>query len=254
MVVKCIKRSNPCETDRLEKFVLKITDLRKSYTVGESHLEILDGIDLEVAEGEFISILGASGTGKSTLLHLLGGLDRPDSGLILVDGHPIQEGSEEEIAIRRNRWIGFVFQFHHLLPEFTALENVMIPLKIRGMTDRESRAVAEERLDEVGLSQRLHHLPTQLSGGERQRVAIARALVTSPVLLLMDEPTGNLDPRTGDGLFDLLVALQKKKKLTVVMVTHNLELASRTDRRYLVRDGKLTPLEAASHQPALLPS
>lgn len=243
MEVRCTSRFDPCESDHLEEQVLKITDLRKSYTVGESHLEILDGVDLAVAEGEFISILGASGTGKSTFLHLVGGLDRPDSGAILVDGHPIQEGSEEEIAIRRNRWIGFVFQFHHLLPEFTALENVMIPLRIRGLTDRESRSTARDRLDEVGLSERLHHLPTQLSGGERQRVAIARALVTSPVLLLMDEPTGNLDPRTGEGLFDLLIDLQKRKGLTVIMVTHNLDLASRTDRRYIMRDGKLIAYE-----------
>lgn len=243
MEVRCTSRFDPYESDHLEEQVLKITDLRKSYTVGESHLEILDGVDLAVAEGEFISILGASGTGKSTFLHLVGGLDRPDSGAILVDGHPIQEGSEEEIAIRRNRWIGFVFQFHHLLPEFTALENVMIPLKIRGLTDRESRSTARDRLDEVGLSERLHHLPTQLSGGERQRVAIARALVTSPVLLLMDEPTGNLDPRTGEGLFDLLIDLQKRKGLTVIMVTHNLDLASRTDRRYIMRDGKLIAYE-----------
>lgn len=223
--------------------MLTVTDLWKSYSMGESTLEILTGVDLVVEKGEFVSVLGASGTGKSTLLHLLGGLDRPDRGMIEIGGKPILSDSDREMAQRRNQWIGFVFQFHHLLPEFTALENAAIPLRIRGVATTQALAMAEKELIEVGLGERLYHLPTQLSGGERQRVAIARALVTSPELLLMDEPTGNLDPHTGDSLFNTLTDLQKRKQLTVVMVTHNMDLAKQTDRRLVMREGKLVPLE-----------
>lgn len=222
--------------------MLTVTDLWKSYQIGDSHLHILTGVDLVVEKGEFVSILGASGTGKSTLLHLLGGLDQPDRGTIEIGGQPILAESDREMALRRNQMIGFVFQFHHLLPEFTALENAAIPLRIRGTSPSQACAEAERCLVEVGLGERLHHLPTQLSGGERQRVAFARALVTSPELLLMDEPTGNLDPHTGDGLFNTVTDLQKRKQLTVIMVTHNLDLANQTNRKLLMREGKLVPL------------
>jgi lipoprotein-releasing system ATP-binding protein len=224
-------------------FMLTVTDLWKSYQMGDSRLEILTGVNLVVKKGEFVSVLGASGTGKSTLLHLLGGLDRPDRGMIEIGGNPILAASDREMAQRRNQWIGFVFQFHHLLPEFTALENAAIPLRIRGLAPAEACSEAERCLVEVGLGERLYHLPTQLSGGERQRVAFARALVTSPELLLMDEPTGNLDPHTGDGLFNTVTDLQKSKQLTVIMVTHNMDLANQTDRKLLMREGKLVPLE-----------
>jgi lipoprotein-releasing system ATP-binding protein len=210
--------------------------------MGESQLDILRGVDLDVAPGEFVSILGASGTGKSTLLHLLGGLDQPDRGRIEIGGKQFTEENESEMAQRRNRQIGFVFQFHHLLPEFTALENAALPGKIGGFPDRKSLAAARTRLEDVGLGERLHHLPAQLSGGERQRVAVARALVNSPDLLLMDEPTGNLDPKAGEALFEVVTQLQARKQLTVVMVTHNLDLAARTDRRLVMKEGKLEPL------------
>lgn len=219
--------------------MLIVEDLWKAYTIGESRLEILKGADLTIETGRFISIVGASGTGKSTLLHLLGGIDHPDRGRVTVDGASLFEGTPREVASRRNRQIGFVFQFHHLLPEFTALENAALPQRIRGNSERASNEAARERLSEVGLAERLDHLPTQLSGGERQRVAIARALVNQPGLLLMDEPTGNLDPKTGDRLFDLIADLQKKQNLTVVMVTHNHELAARTDACYELVDGRL---------------
>jgi lipoprotein-releasing system ATP-binding protein len=219
--------------------MLKVCDLWKSYVMGDSRLEILKGVDLEVQKGAFVSILGASGTGKSTLLHLLGGLDRPDLGTIEINGNPIITRDERDMASRRNHWIGFVFQFHHLLPEFTARENVAIPLKIRGLPNSQVYHEAEKHLNEVGLGERLDHLPSQLSGGERQRVAIARALVTSPDLLLMDEPTGNLDPKTGESLFTMMMGLQDKNDLTIIMVTHNLELANQTDHRFLMRNGIL---------------
>ncbi len=211
--------------------------------MGDSRLDILMGVDLEVARGEFVSVLGASGTGKSTLLHLLGGLDAPDKGTIEIGGHPVLAESDREMAQCRNQLIGFVFQFHHLLPEFTALENVTIPLRIRGLAPSQALKEAGKGLSEVGLGERLHHLPMQLSGGERQRVAFARALVTSPELLLMDEPTGNLDPHTGDSLFKTVTDLQKSKRLTIIMVTHNMDLANQTDRKLLMREGKLIPFE-----------
>lgn len=219
--------------------VLSVQDLWKTYHLGGTALEILRGVNLEVREGEFVSILGASGTGKSTLLHLLGGLDRPDRGEIRIRGQSLLSEDEAAVAARRNREIGFVFQFHHLLPEFTALENTLIPLKIAGISESKARGDARARLAEVGLGERLDHLPAQLSGGERQRVAIARALVHQPALLLMDEPTGNLDPKTGDHLFRMVTDLQRKKNLTVIMVTHNMDLAGHTDRRLVMRDGVL---------------
>jgi len=219
--------------------MLIVEDLWKTYILGENKIEILKGAELVVPTGQFISIVGASGTGKSTLLHLLGGIDHPDRGMVLVDEISLFDGTPKEIARRRNSQIGFVFQFHHLLPEFTALENAALPRRIQGASEREANEEAEKRLGEVGLAQRLDHLPTQLSGGERQRVAIARALINQPRLLLMDEPTGNLDPKTGDRLFDLITDLQKQQSLTVVMVTHNHDLAEKTDACYELEEGKM---------------
>jgi len=219
--------------------MLIVEDLWKRYVIGEGMLEILKGADLEVPTGRFISIVGASGSGKSTLLHLLGGIDEPDQGTVRVDGSSLFEGTPKQIAKRRNSQIGFVFQFHHLLPEFTARENAALPRRINGASELEANREAEKRLVEVGLAERLDHLPTQLSGGERQRVAIARSLVNEPSLLLMDEPTGNLDPKTGDRLFDLITSLQKEQNLTVIMVTHNHDLAEKTDACYELIDGKL---------------
>ena len=219
--------------------MLSVRNLTKSYRMGDSTIGVLDNLNLEVEKGEFVSIVGASGTGKSTLLHLMGGLDEPDRGEVWLAGESLFEGDEARVAERRNRSIGFVFQFHHLLPEFSALENVAMPGRISGKSEAECRMRAKDRLADVGLSKRLDHLPPQLSGGERQRVAFARALVNDPELLLMDEPTGNLDPKSAAGLFDLVGNLQKRRNLTILMVTHNADLAARTDRRLVLQDGAL---------------
>ncbi len=212
--------------------ILKAVDLHRRF----GDLEVLKGITMEVKEGELLSIVGASGAGKSTLLHLLGGLDRPDRGDVLYRGDSIFRGSEEELATYRNREVGFVFQFHHLLNEFTALENVMMPCLIARMDREEARERAEELLVRVGLRERLFHRPPELSGGEQQRVAVARALVMSPRILLADEPTGNLDTHTGEEVFSLLRSFNREG-VTVVLVTHNEDLARRASRRIRIRDG-----------------
>ena len=212
--------------------ILKAVDLHRRF----GDLEVLKGITMEVKEGELLSIVGASGAGKSTLLHLLGGLDRPDKGDVLYRGDSIFRGSEEELATYRNREVGFVFQFHHLLNEFTALENVMMPCLIARMDREEARERAEELLVRVGLRERLFHRPPELSGGEQQRVAVARALVMSPRILLADEPTGNLDTHTGEEVFSLLRSFNREG-VTVVLVTHNEDLARRASRRIRIRDG-----------------
>jgi lipoprotein-releasing system ATP-binding protein len=219
--------------------MLNVRNLRKTYRMGESTIGVLENLNLEVERGQFVSIVGASGTGKSTLLHLIGGLDHPDEGEVTLAGESLFEGDEARVAERRNRSIGFVFQFHHLLPEFTALENVAMPRRMAGKDEADSHSHAKDRLAEVGLAERLGHLPTQLSGGERQRVAFARALVNDPELLLMDEPTGNLDPKSAGSLFDLVADLQRRKNLTILMVTHNMDLAARTDRVLVLKDGAL---------------
>jgi len=219
--------------------MLEARELWKTYVLGQSRIEVLRGLDLNVPEGEFVSIVGASGTGKSTLLHLLGGLDHPDQGRVMLAGEPLNTADEGQIAVRRNRQIGFVFQFHHLLPEFTALENAAMPRRIAGAGEREARAAAEERLRDVGLGERLGHLPNQLSGGERQRVAFARALVNDPALLLMDEPTGNLDPKSAAAMFNLVLETQRRRSLTIVMATHNMDLAARTSRCLNLEEGRL---------------
>ncbi len=219
--------------------ILEVRGLGKTYHTGPNRVEVLKGIDLELEQGTTVALVGASGAGKSTLLHLLGALDRPTEGTILYQGEDIFRKSDRELALFRNRSIGFVFQFHHLLPEFTALENVMMPALIARVPKEKARSEAEELLADVGLAHRLAHRPGELSGGEQQRVAIARALALSPELLLADEPTGNLDMKTSEGVHALLAGLQEKKGLTLVVVTHNERLAAAMGRVVRLTDGRL---------------
>jgi lipoprotein-releasing system ATP-binding protein len=214
--------------------------LRKNFLSGDgSELRILQGVDLRVASGEVVAVVGASGVGKSTLLHLLGALDRPSGGEVLVGGKSLSEMDQESRAAVRNRHIGFVFQFHHLLRDFTALENVAFPCRVGGALEAEAKDRARALLASVGLSHRLDHLPTQLSGGEQQRVAVARALANDPLVLLADEPSGNLDASTSGELHELLFGLRAEKGTSMVLVTHNLDLASQSDRILELRDGIL---------------
>ena len=216
--------------------------LRKTYLAGDgSELHVLDGVDLRVRSGEAIAIIGASGAGKSTLLHLLGALDLPTSGEVLVGGQAVSGLDETTLARLRNRHLGFVFQFHHLLREFTALENVALPALIAGAEMPDAQARARAVLAAVGMDHRATHKPWQLSGGEQQRVAVARALVNEPLVLLADEPSGNLDHHTSGKLHDLLFQLRAESELGMVLVTHNLELAARADRILLLEDGRLHP-------------
>ncbi len=223
--------------------ILKATNLAKVYSGRVEEVVVFRALNLEVARGEMVAIVGTSGAGKSTLLHLLGGLDRVSSGSIKISGQEsefdLAKNSELDLARFRNRQIGFVFQFHHLLPEFSALENVMMPLLINGSTKREAAGKAAELLDRVGLSSRTEHRPGELSGGERQRVALARALVCKPTLLLADEPTGNLDEHTGEAVHSLIRQLQTEEQLTAIIVTHNERLASTCDRTLRLENGKL---------------
>ncbi|MDH4224019.1 MAG: ABC transporter ATP-binding protein [Deltaproteobacteria bacterium] len=227
---------------------IQATEIHKSYqdTKG-NQLNILRGVDLSVKQGETVSIMGASGAGKSTLLHLLGALDQPDSGVVQVDGMDLSTLTHETGAAFRNGSIGFVFQFHHLLNDFSAMENVMIPKWIgTGRTD-DFKAEAMALLDEVGLADRAHHKPAQLSGGEQQRVAIARAIANRPPILLADEPTGNLDEDTGSRVQELLIKLNKKHNLTLILVTHNSHFAARMDHQYILEHGKLRPVNPHVH-------
>jgi lipoprotein-releasing system ATP-binding protein len=221
---------------------LRAHALRKTYRDGLRRVEVLRGVDLAVEPGERVAIVGPSGSGKSTLLHLLGTLDRPDAGEVEIAGQPVSELAGARLAAFRNRTIGFVFQFHQLLPDFTALENVMLPGRIAGRGPAEVEARARGLLDEVGLSERLDHFPGELSGGERQRVALCRALVLEPPLLLADEPTGNLDPASGDAVFGLLLELQARHGTTAVVVTHNPEIARRCARILQLTEGVLEPV------------
>ena len=217
----------------------------KGYGSGPARVEVLRGLDLTLRTGEMVAIVGESGVGKSTLLHLLGGLDRPDAGEYRFRGEAVFERPPDALAAFRGRHIGFVFQFHHLLPEFTALENVAMPLLIGRCRAGDAFGRAEALLAELGLGERLAHRPGALSGGEQQRVAVARALASSPRVLLADEPTGNLDFETGARLHDLLRRLNEERRLTVVVVTHNERLASACDRTLRLLGGRLEPLAAA---------
>ncbi len=219
--------------------ILAATDLSKRYESGIATTDVLHSLSLEVHEGETVAIVGASGSGKSTLLHLLGGLDQPSGGEVTLLRSKLASLNESARCQLRNETLGFVYQFHHLLGEYTALDNVAIALRIRRVSMVEARKRAGELLAAVGLSQRLHHLPSELSGGERQRVAIARALVTNPKCVLADEPTGNLDTDNSNVVFKLLLDQVRERNAALILVTHDHELASRCDRKLLLRSGRL---------------
>ncbi|MBI5892122.1 MAG: ABC transporter ATP-binding protein [Deltaproteobacteria bacterium] len=219
--------------------LIKAEGLHKIYGNKEKKVEVLKGIDISIAKKETVAIVGASGVGKSTFLHILGVLDRPTAGGLFYNGNAIFKQSDKQLAYFRNKRIGFVFQFHHLLPEFTAVENVMMPLLIAGIDNRAAAAQAEKLLTEVGLKDRLTHKPGELSGGEQQRVAIARALIQTPDVLLADEPTGNLDTHTGDEVFNLLLEFNRDKDITIVVVTHNERLADKMSRKITMVDGRI---------------
>jgi len=220
--------------------VLEAHDLHKSYTGGDGGtINVLSGVDLTLSPREMVAVVGASGAGKSTLLHVLGALDRPSRGYVVIGGEPINGLNEGQLAALRNRSVGFVFQFHHLLREFSALENVMMPLRISGKSLQKARSRAEELLARVGLSGRMNHLPSELSGGEQQRTAVARALAMDPKVVLADEPSGNLDLANGEMLHDLLTEVVNDLEIGMIVVTHNRSLAARADRVLLLEGGRL---------------
>ncbi|HIU37489.1 MAG TPA: ABC transporter ATP-binding protein [Candidatus Aphodousia faecigallinarum] len=219
------------------EWVIVAHGVKKAYREGEQTVEVLKGVDLSVRAGELLAIVGASGSGKSTLLHVLGGLDSIDEGEVVVAGMAVHTLNEVQRGQLRNKKLGFVYQFHHLLPEFIALENVAMPLIIRRVDEKQAKQKAKEALEALGLAHRLNHLPSQMSGGERQRCAIARAMVTKPACILADEPTGNLDRQTASSVFDSLVSLAKSHGTACVIVTHDMELAARCDRTVTITDG-----------------
>jgi len=222
---------------------IEIKGLAKTFAKDGQTIEVLKGIDLAIAAGESLAVLGVSGAGKSTLIHILGALDRPTSGSVLINDVDVFDWGEERMARFRNRSVGFVFQFFNLLPEFTSLENTMMPALLWGMSRREARQRAEIILNEVGLGDRMRHKPGEMSGGEQQRAAVARALMMEPEIILADEPTGNLDRTTGTKIEDILVQMNLTKKVTLIVVTHNQCLADRMSRRIGLADGRMYPLE-----------
>ncbi|MFM8481477.1 MAG: lipoprotein-releasing ABC transporter ATP-binding protein LolD [Gammaproteobacteria bacterium] len=221
------------------ELVLEAEGLVREFREGASTLRILDGLELKLARGECVAIVGASGSGKTTLLQILGGLDRPTAGHVRIAGRDLHALDEAERGALRNRSIGFIYQFHHLLPEFSALENVAMPLLVRRLPTAEAKAKAQALLEEVGLGERLTHRPHQLSGGERQRAAVARALVTEPALVFADEPTGNLDGRNAEQVFELMLRLNRERHTTLVIVTHDARLSARRDRVLTLSEGLL---------------
>ena len=221
--------------------VLEAVDLTKTFVGGDGGLlTVLDAVSLQVRRGEMVAVVGSSGAGKSTLLHMLGALDRPTGGRVVIGGDDLSRLDEDALATLRNRKVGFVFQFHHLLREFSAMENVAIPLRIAGMSQRDAETRAREMLERVGLGARMTHRPSALSGGEQQRTAVARALAVDPAILLADEPSGNLDHANAERLHELLAQLSRDLEIAMVIVTHNRSLAARADRVLLLEDGKLS--------------
>ncbi len=231
--------SNLLSSDTTVPPLLRARGLHKTYYLGRTTLEVLRGVDLDVARGEFTALRGASGTGKSTLLHLLGGLDQPSAGEIWFDGEPLGKLSSSALVKLRNRRVGFIFQAYHLLPELTALENVCLPARMARVPATEAEARGRDLLVRVGLRDRLEHKPYELSGGEQQRVAIARALVNAPELVLADEPTGNLDSHTGGEIIDLLCALRTERQTTLVIATHDARIAARAPKVVELADGRI---------------
>ena len=223
--------------------LLSVRNLHKSFVEGGEEIKVLRGLDLELKAGERLAVIGESGVGKSTLLHVLGTLDRPTAGQILYQGKEIPMNDEVALAYLRNREIGFVFQFHYLLPDFTALENVMFPALIQGIEAQRAKREAEQLLGKVGLKDRIHHRPGKLSGGEQQRVAVARSVILQPKLILADEPTGSLDLRIGEEVQDLLFQLNEEKGIALIVATHNREFAAKIGRRVGLESGRLVPLD-----------
>ena len=221
--------------------ILELKNIHKNFRLGEDDIEVLNGIEISIQQGETFAIVGPSGSGKTTLLQIIGLLDSPTSGELYVRGKSPEDLNDKSKSRLRNEFFGFIYQFHHLLNEFTALENTMMPLLIREQTTKEARTKAQDLLIRIGLEHRINHKPHELSGGECQRVAVARALVTSPSLILADEPTGNLDPETADRVFDSFLDLNRSLNTSLIMVTHNQELAKRMDKVYELNFGKLIP-------------
>jgi lipoprotein-releasing system ATP-binding protein len=237
------------ETEPESSITLSAQGLTKRFPQGEGEVEVLHGVDLDLREGEIVAIVGPSGAGKSTLLHLIGLMEHPSSGTLKIQGVEVQSLSPKELARLRNEYIGFLFQFHHLLPELTVLENVMLPQRIHGGAERQAAAQAAMLLDTIGLRSHLYKKPMNLSGGEQQRVALARALMNEPALILADEPTGNLDKETGEGVLKLLWEESRRRNATAVIVTHQEDIAARADRCIRLRDGRIEH-EDLSQRPA----
>ncbi len=219
--------------------LISLENLTRDYRMGEQSVQALAGINLEIAAGDFVAISGPSGSGKSTLLHIIGGLDSPTSGKVLVEGRNLSRANGNELAAYRNRRIGFVFQSFHLHPTYDSLENVALPLIFSGIGSAKRKKLAQKALEDVGLSRRIHHRPNELSGGEKQRVCIARALVTNPSIILADEPTGNLDTKTGDNIVKILSELNRERGITLLIITHNLDIARHADRVIFMADGRI---------------